>query len=142
VSSSSSKLARVNQANQARKIKKLDIQLQKRLGSNHGPPRIVALVPITASANSAEFFDSISSHIDKAFKTHLSSGVTYVNFANLKAKCAFIEPKSRDLVECLNVCKSADAVVLLSKECIDSSDLIDEVPINVPCFMYRARIYI
>ena len=88
------------------------------------------MVPITSAANSAEFWSTIATQTDKISKSSEDSSITYVAFPNFKSKCMFIEPKTRDMIELIDLCKSVDVVILLSKESIDDVSLIDETAIS------------
>lgn len=122
---------RINQANQIRKNKRSDALIQRRVGSNHGPPRVIAVIPITDGASIEDFLAILSSQSDQFFKISDLSNTTFATFSSFKSRCLFIEPRSRELSECLEISKSADAVILLSKDTMLDTSLIDEFAMNL-----------
>lgn len=84
------------------------------------------LIPLTESANTDKFLESIISQASYHYRNENSLAV-HVSFTNLKAKCLFLQARSRNCMECLDLCQVADIVLFVSKEGMVAGELIDEV---------------
>ncbi len=124
---------RINQQVQARRNKIMEVQLAKRLGSNQGPPRIVALVPLTHITSSGELLSYITETNPSlsgvaSLRRDESSNVTYTQYSNFKGNCIFVEARNRDANEYLEVCKMADIVLFVTRESVDPDiNMVDDV---------------
>ncbi len=86
------------------------------------------MVPITEGANMAELWEVLASQSSgQSFKSSPASFITYASFPSFKSRCMFVESRSRQTDELIDICKTADLVLLLSKESIIDNALIDEV---------------
>lgn len=119
---------RVNHAMQVRKQKREQVWLQKRLGSDEGPPKLCVWVPLSGAADPKLIEQAVlekSSH-----STNPSSGVRMLTaaFGKFKRRMTFVTP-GRDLVSLLEFMKVADIVLLLLPVNHGPDSALDEVSI-------------
>lgn len=122
------KTNRVNHAMQVRKQKREQAWLQKRLGSDEGPPKLCVWVPLSGAADPKLIEQAVlekSSH-----STNPSSGVRMVTaaFGKFKRRMTFVSP-GRDLASLLEFMKVADIVLLVLPVNHGPDSAIDEVSI-------------
>lgn len=125
-----SRLNRVNRNQQLRKQKRADTMLQKRLGSNDGPPKIVGIVSL--SRRSATNADAVLEGLLSDSSWHQSSAgnVTHALFSKHKARFTFIKANGEgDLLSALDIAKVADIIVLVvgvDPTVLEEGSVIDE----------------
>lgn len=126
---------RVNHAIQIRRNKKEEVWLQKRLGSNDGPPKVCVWVSLSAAADPGLIELAL---LQKATTcTVPGSGVGMVTsaFNKFKQRMTFLRP-GRDLAHVLNFAKVADLLLLVLPVGHGTDGAIDEVNKNAPtCFV-------
>lgn len=128
-----------------RKLDRMNIWLQKRLGSvnNRSPPKVITFVPLSHAASEMDMISSCTIFDDETCvlsqelpyiankstseHTHMMHNVTYNSSSSkYKMKCTYIQPKY-DLMSIIEAVKISDIVVYIlhvqdSKcECIDAT---------------------
>ena len=95
-------------------------------GSSSGPPRVIVLIPLTDAASTEKYLQAI---ITQASSHHRKdkSAATMVSFAQLKAKCMFLQCSSRNSMDILDLCQIADIILFVSKEGLEAGEVIDDV---------------
>ena len=125
-----SRLNRVNRNQQLRKQKRADTLLQKRLGSNDGPPKIVGIVSLSrrSATNSDAVLEGLLS--DSNWHQTSAGNVTHALFSKHKARFTFIKANGEgDLMSALDIAKVADIVVLVvgvDAAVVEDGSVIDE----------------
>ena len=108
---------RLNRARQAKEQKRQDLFLQRRIGSADGPPRVVALLPLSAFCDTAAVRDALL----KTREPQQAAGEDVVmptprmataSFKSLKQRFTFLVPRF-GLQEALEAVRVADLVVFV-----------------------------
>ncbi|KAL6044458.1 ribosome biogenesis protein tsr1 [Balamuthia mandrillaris] len=103
----SSNVSRKNVARQRSKQKKQEVLFSKMLGTNAGPPKIVALVALGEGIDLNATRRKLLSDLDRG-----TQGATTVIFPDFKQRMTFFEA-AREQDHVLDVCKTADIVVFV-----------------------------
>jgi len=108
---------RLNRARQAKEQKRQDLFLQRRIGSADGPPRVVALLPLSAFCDTAAVRDALiktrepqQAVDDDVVKP--SPRVTTAAFKSLKQRFTFLLPRF-GLQDALEAARVADLVIFI-----------------------------
>lgn len=108
--STSNRLNRINRGQQIKKTKRNNIFLQKRIGSSHGPPKIVAIIPLSESVSP---YDLLEACLKEGEITSTNVGSSSNAFySQFKAHVTYITTEL-DVMSVLDVSKVADIVLLL-----------------------------
>jgi len=108
--STSNRLNRINRGQQIKKTKRNNIFLQKRIGSSHGPPKIVAIIPLSESVSP---HDLLAACLNEGEVTSTNVGSSSNAFySQFKAHVTYITTEL-DVMSVLDVTKVADIVLLL-----------------------------
>jgi pre-rRNA-processing protein TSR1 len=137
-----SRLNRANHSQQIMKNKRDQLWLQKRIGSSSGPPKVVALIPLSYSAkpynclatliSEASWSSITSAELQEQMKTGVVPMV-HTQYNQFKARFSFIQAKM-DIISALDAAKVADIVVFL----VDGKSLNDGrseliTPVGMSC---------
>ena len=117
---------RANHASQLRKKKREDTWLQKRLGSDGGPPKLCAWVSLSATASPHDIQQGMLDMCALSSEPSTGVGMVSAAFNQFKQRVTFLSP-GRDLASVLEFAKVADLllVVLPVEQGADSA--VDEV---------------
>jgi len=122
-----SKSNRLNQLNQTRKNKRLELINKKRIGSSFGPPKVIAFISLNDFIETIEFSESFLKFQSNTYVNN-SDNVFYVTCHQFKSRFMFINSKSRDIDSNIQLCQSADIIVLITSEQMGGGgELIDEI---------------
>ena len=111
--STSAKLVRIHRSRQLQQQRRADLVQQKRIGSQRGPPRIIALIPLNPSIN----LSSLTIALTSGATRHLSdsAGVHQVEWnSGGRAKRVVLYETPRDQHAILDAAKVADVVVFVA----------------------------
>lgn len=107
--STSNRLNRINQSQQLRKKKRDNVLLQKRVGSYRGPPKIVAIIPLSSEINPQNLLEEC---LREGTTTTSDAGHnSSVYYSQFKAHVTFITAKL-DVMSVLDAAKLADIIIL------------------------------
>ena len=106
--------SRVNRNQQMRKQKRADCMLQKRLGSNDGPPKIIGIVSLSKRATESD--QVLQGLLDVAtWHQSFPGNVTHALYSKHKARFTFIKANGEgDLQSALDIAKVADIIVFVA----------------------------
>lgn len=117
---------------QLRNNKKADVWLAKRIGnsrgtsfdscfidgvlagSSSGPPRTVALIPLSAMADTSAFLNSLLSMEISDISYSSDSRVVYGSLKKHRSKFAFIQSASPNVMDAVEVARVADIIVFVA----------------------------
>jgi pre-rRNA-processing protein TSR1 len=120
---SESKSNRINQKHQLKKKKMEDTWLSRRVGTVHGPPKVVAVVPLSHLADAGS---CVSACVQAAgWSKEAAPGVIHASFQGGKARLCFL-PCALDMTAALEAAKCADIVVFVVSACSEAGCIIDE----------------
>jgi hypothetical protein len=85
------------------------------------------VLPLTEAASTSAFVEQIASQASSIRRNNDDSLVTSVSFSNLKSRFTFVQPASRDVTDCLDLCQLADILLFISKEGMVAGELVDQV---------------
>lgn len=121
------KQQRANHTVQMRKKKREEIWLQKRLGSDAGPPKLCVWVSLAASATPASIQQGVLNECARS-SGEPSTGVGMVSaaFNQFKQRVTFVTP-GRDLSAVLEFAKVADLLLLVLPVQEGADSAVDEV---------------
>ena len=110
--STANRLNRLNRGQQIKKQKRDNVLLQKRVGSSRGPPKIVAIIPLSEYVNSLDLLHScLREGTAPASNAHAgSNSSTY--YTQFKAHVTFITAEL-DVMSVLDAAKVADIILLV-----------------------------
>ena len=108
--STANRLNRINQGQQLKKKKRDNVLLQKRVGSYRGPPKIVAIIPLSESIDPNELLNSCLK--DGTVTNGTTGSNSSVYFAQFKAHVTFISAEL-DVMSVLDAAKLADIIILV-----------------------------
>lgn len=105
---------RKNQAKQIRAAKKEETAFRKRsLGTQHNPPFLVTVVPLSPSINPRTVVVALG-ECDEGATVHTSpQGITHVSSQRFKQRFSFVIPPANDLYAILDSVKTSDTLLLL-----------------------------
>lgn len=117
---------RANHAVQMRKKKREEVWLQKRLGSNDGPPKVCAWVSLSAAADAGAIQKALLESCALSTEATTAAGMVTAAFKLFKQRMTFLTP-DRDLKSVIELAKVADLllVVLPVQHGVDAA--VDEV---------------
>jgi hypothetical protein len=124
-----SKAKRQMQKLQHRKKKMEEMWLQKRLGTSHGPPKIVAIVPLSHDVNVDNMLRSILREASSSNAGPEGSplpAVVSAAFMNGKTKLTFLRTEM-DILPALDVARIADVVLFAVAARSGIADIVDVV---------------
>lgn len=98
--------------------------MQRRIGSPSGPPKIVALIDLSDTSDSAALLKMCLDAADWHAQSQASPSQFNAQYLSLKTRCTYIMPSNRaDLANLLEISKVADVVMLVisisDDECAD-----------------------
>lgn len=127
---------RANHTVQMRKKKREEIWLQKRLGSDAGPPKLCVWVSLSANATPGTIQQGVLDKCARSGEPSTGVGMVSAAFNQFKQRVTFVTP-GRDLAAVLEFAKVADLllVVLPVEQGADSA--VDEVSFVNYCCRYR-----
>lgn len=111
------RLNRINKERQLRKQKREAVILQKRLGSDSGPPKVIAIVPLAHTVDVQSLLDAFVTEASTAADlapTAASSDarVLHLNFSRYKTQISFVVANF-DMASTLDTLKVADLVLFV-----------------------------
>lgn len=127
-----SKAKRQLQKLQYRKKKMEEMWLQKRLGTSHGPPKIVAIVPLSHDVNVDAMLRSIlreATSSNAGPEGSAMPAVVNAAFMGGKTKLSFLRTEM-DILPALDVARVADVVLFAVAARSGIPDIVDVVSIS------------
>jgi hypothetical protein len=135
-----SKASRLNRATQQRKQKKDEITIQRRLGSASGPPKIVAMLALSDSADSKRLLAALLGEATASSKFNASSSTIYAHYSDLKGRFCFLDsPDHRELGPLLETGMLSDVIVLVVDVSAGFESMVDRVSSHSRAFEYRSK---
>ncbi|CAM9533403.1 unnamed protein product, partial [Choristocarpus tenellus] len=119
------KLNRVNHVNQLRKQKREDLWLEKRLGSDGGPPKVCVWVSLAAAADPTAVQASVLKDCTRSTDPSTSVGMTTASYSKFKQRFTFLTP-DRDAQSVLEFAKVADLLLVVLPLQGGKEDCVDE----------------
>lgn len=119
--STSNRLNRINQSQQLKKKKRDTVLLMKRVGSQRGPPKIVAIIPLSEHVNPQDLMNSCLR--EGTTSSNIGSNSS-VYFSQFKAHITFITA-DLDVMSVLDAAKVADIIILVGDA--GSDELISDM---------------
>lgn len=97
-------------------------------GTNHGPPKVVAVIPLSNLADAA---GCVAACLSSATWSAAPAGAplserVYASFLNNKARMCFL-PCGLDLVRTLEAAKCADMIVFVASALSEKHSIVDGV---------------
>lgn len=117
---------RANHATQMRKKKREEVWLQKRLGSDDGPPKVCVWVSLSATADPAAIQKGLLENCTSCTEPSTGIGMVTASFNLFKQRATFLTP-DRDLISALEFAKVADLLLLVLPVDQGADDAVDEV---------------
>lgn len=117
---------RANHASQLRKKKREDTWLQKRLGSDGGPPKLCAWVSLSAMANPHVIQQGMLDICAQSSEPSTGVGMVSAAFNQFKQRVTFLTP-GRDLASVLEFAKVADLLLVVLPVEQGGESAVDEV---------------
>jgi pre-rRNA-processing protein TSR1 len=111
------RLNRINKERQLRKQKREVVILQKRLGSESGPPKVIAIVPLAHTVDVQSLLEAFVAEASTApvhgsTSTPSDARVHHVNFARYKTQVSFVVANF-DMASVLDTLKVADLALFI-----------------------------
>ncbi len=121
---------RANHTFQMRKKKREEIWLQKRLGSDAGPPKLCVWVSLSPSADPATIEKGLLATCARSSgETSTDVGMVSAAFEQFKQRVTFLTP-GRDLSAVLEFAKVADLLLLVLPVQEGAESAVDEVRVR------------
>ena len=108
----SNRLNRINRGQQIKKQKRDNVLLQKRVGSQRGPPKIVAIIPLSEYVNPNDLLQSCLKEGTVSATTGDVGANSSVYYSQFKAHVTFITA-DLDVMSVLDVAKVADIIIVI-----------------------------
>lgn len=109
LASTSNRQNRINQSQQLKKKKRDTVLLMKRVGSQRGPPKIVAIIPLSEHVNPQDLMNGCLR--EGTTSSNIGSNSS-VYFSQFKAHITFITAEL-DVMSVLDAAKVADIIILV-----------------------------
>ena len=109
LASTSNRQNRINQSQQLKKKKRDTVLLMKRVGSQRGPPKIVAIIPLSEHVNPQDLMNGCLR--EGTASSNIGSNSS-VYFSQFKAHITFITAEL-DVMSVLDAAKVADIIILV-----------------------------
>lgn len=134
------KQQRANHTVQMRKKKREEIWLQKRLGSDAGPPKLCVWVSLAASAAPAAIQQGVLNECARS-SGEPSTGVGMVSaaFNQFKQRVTFVSP-GRDLSAVLEFAKVADLLLVVLPVQAGADSAVDEVRARTSPVVFKSSL--
>lgn len=114
---------RLNRIAQLRKHKQNEIWLQKRIGTSHGAPKNIAIVPLSLAVDCSEILEAClkdASWVDR------TTNIIHAEYSKHKSSCDFVSAPL-DLMAILDVVKTADIIIFAVDANVSNIfDVVDE----------------
>ena len=110
--STSNRLNRINRGQQIKKQKRDNVLLQKRVGSYRGPPKIVAIIPLSEYVNSQDLLQSCLREGTLPAANGNAGPNSSVYYSQFKAHVTFITAEL-DVMSVLDAAKVADIIIFV-----------------------------
>lgn len=117
---------RANHATQMRKKKREEVWLQKRLGSDDGPPKVCVWVSLSATADPGIIQSTLLENCSTSTQTAMGVRMVTASFNLFKQRATFLTPE-RHLTSVLEFAKVADLLLVVLPVGQGADDAVDEV---------------
>lgn len=128
-SAETGKQNRANHANQMRKKKREQVRLQRRVGSESGPPKLCVWLSLSAAADLQAVQQGILSTAARCGEASTGVGMVTAAFSQFKQRLTFLTPQ-RHLLSVLEYAKVADLLLIVLPVAHGEDAAIDEVRIG------------
>lgn len=117
---------RANHATQIRKKKREEVWLQKRLGSDDGPPKVCVWVSLSANADPGVIQTALLENCSTSTQDATGVKMVTASFNLFKQRATFLTPE-RQLTSVLEFAKVADLLLLVLPVGQGADEAVDEV---------------
>lgn len=122
---SHSRAVRFNQSVQLRNKKRTDVWLMKRIGTSRGPPKVVALVPLSVMTDTTALLNSwLESEMVLATNSRPTDPVVYTTSTKHRCRFTVVRSASSNVLDIVDAVRVADIVVFV----MNAPDVIDVPP--------------